>query len=253
MIGGDSDKIYPWDRISDSFDYPITVPAKLIKRLKNIGGLVYILAGSKGDIYYTQGSYARHLVSLPDQVINNSGTIQANIVTWGGLAALDGNLLVGAGVLTTGNSGVYLVNPDNGVIVIDQIPSTGSGNVISFEVTDHLYFFGYASGADYHTTARYTSFETVIQSAFYRVATKTEKGTYSVLECVIAKPAASGNVRVGYRTDTSSSFTTLATFTADSSATTFKSDSIGLIDLENIQVQVEMDGVMELVEVRFLP
>jgi len=248
-----TNKIYPWDRLSDSFNYPIFVPALVIKKLKNVGGLVYILAGTKGDIYYTQGSYVRHLVSLPDQVINNSGTLTASVVTWGGIAALDGNLLVGASVQTSGNSGVYLIDPNTGKIIIDQIPSTGSANVTAFEVTDHFYYFGYAGGADYHTTTRYSALEAVVQSQLYRVATKIGKATYSSLEVVTAKPATTGaQIRIGYRTNTSAGFTTLATYTADSSATTFQTD-IGLIDIENIQIQAEFDDDVELLEIRLLP
>ena len=125
-------------------------------------------------------------------------------------------------VLTSGNSGAYLLYPD-GKLVIDQIPSTGSTNVTAFEVTNHLYTMGYSGGGDYSDVTRYTSFQAVIQSGFYRVATKTEEATYSTLECVIAKPATSGHVRISYRTDTSSSFTTLDTYTADSTNTTFVS------------------------------
>ncbi len=246
-----SNKIYPWDRISDSFTLPINVPEMNVARMKNIGNLVYILAGRKGVIYQTQGSYVRIAKKLPDQVINNSGTLQSNIVTWGGIDSIGGALLFGAGVLTSGNSGAYKLYPD-GRLVIDQLPSAGSANVTAFHVINDFYHFGYASGADEHSSSRYSSFQGVVNSAFYRVATKTGKANYSVMEVVIAKPATSGNVRVSYRTDTSSAFTTIDTFTADSTNTTFKNDGIGLIDIENIQVQAEIDGTMELVEIRLL-
>lgn len=252
IAGSTFNKVYPWDRVSDSFNLPIPFPENNIQRLKNIGGIVYVLVGTYGNIYSTQGSYVKFVKKIPDQVANNSGTIQTNIVTWGGIDALGSALLFGAGVLTSGNSGAYLLYPD-GRLILDQIPSTGSANVTSFQVTNNLYRMGYSGGADKLDSSRYTSFETVIQSEFYKVATKTNKTAYSVLEVVIAKPASSGNVRISYRTDTSSSFTTIDTFAADSSATTFKNDAIGLIDIENIQIQAEMDGTMELMEIRLLP
>jgi len=249
--GNSFNKIYPWDRTSDSFNTPIEVPEKSIKRLKNIGGIIYILAGTLGNIYTTQGSYTRFFTKIPDYLSNNSGTVQSNVVTWGGIASLNGNLLVGANVLTSGNSGVFKIYAD-GRIIIDQIPSSGAANATSINVQNNFYVFGFANGANYHSTDRYSSFETVIHSAFFRVATKTKKGSFSVLEVVTAKPASSGNIRIGYRTNTSSSFTTIDTFTADGSTTVFQNDSIGLIDIENIQIQIEMDGTIELVEVRFL-
>jgi len=112
---------------------------------------------------------------------------------------------------------------------------------------------GYSGGADLVSAARYSSFETVVHSDFFRVSTKTEKSTLSTMEVVIAQPASTGNIRVSYRVDTSSAFTTIDTFVADGVSTTFKNDTIGLTDLENIQVQVEMDGGMELLELRFIP
>ena len=252
IAGNNSDKIYPWNRIDDSFASPIQCPETSIKKLKNAGGLVYILAGKKGYIYSTQGSYVRTAAKLPDQVINNSGTLQSNIVTWGGIDTVNGSLIFGAGVQTSGNSGLYRLYPD-GRLIMEQIPSSGSTNVTAIEATDDFYYIGYASGADTMSTSRYSNFEGVFNSGFYKVSTKTIKATYSVLEVVIAKPASTGSVRVSYRIDTSSSFTTLDTFSANGVDTTFKNDAIGLIDIENIEIQAEIDGNVELLEIRLIP
>ena len=253
LIGGNKlDKVYPWDRISDSFGIPLQVPEYSIKKLENMGGVVYIFAGTNGNIYQTPGTYVKHFVKLPDAVANNSSTLQATVVTWGGVGSFGGKLLVGAGVLTSGNSGVYSIKPD-GTVTIDNIPSTGSTNVTAIVANDEYYTIGYAGGIDVVTTSRYSSYQTVIQSALYRVGTKTTKAKYSTLEVQIADPATTGNIRVSYRRDTTSSFTTLATFSADSSATSFRDAEIGLTDLENLQVQVEMDGNIQLVEVRLIP
>ena len=261
IAGGVFDKIYPWDRVSDSFASPIIVPEWNVRRLKTIGPKMYILAGSKGNVYSTTGIYVALETTLPRQVVNNAGTLQIDEVTWGGIAARNGNLIFGASVITSGNSGVFMLYPDKR-LVIDNMPSTGSANVTAllsrgtFSTTlglaNEFYFLGYAGGADIIGTTRYSSFQGVYHSQFYEVATKTEKGQFSTIECVITKPAASGNVRIGYRTDASSSFTTLATFTADGSTTTFEQD-IGLTDLENIQIQVEIDGLMELKTIRLFP
>jgi len=252
IAGGNTNKIYPWDRTSTSFDIPLEVPEVGIKRLKNNGGLMYILAGTKGNIYQTQGTFVDHVKKIPDYVTNNAGTLQATIVTWGGIALRTGALLFGAGVLTSGNSGVYCLYPD-GRLIIDSVPSTGSSNVTALLASDEFYYMGYSGGADLVSAARYSSFETVVHSDFFRVSTKTEKSTLSTMEVVIAQPASTGNIRVSYRVDTSSAFTTIDTFVADGVSTTFKNDTIGLTDLENIQVQVEMDGGMELLELRFIP
>ena len=252
--GSTFNKIYPWDRVSDSYNLPLVVPENNVYRIKNLGNLVYILAGGVGNIYTTQGTYVRFFKKIPEHLTNNSGTITSNPISWGGIDIVNGALIFGMSVQTSGNSGVYKLYPD-GRLVIDQIPTT-AGNATALQVTDNLYYVGFANGANLTNTARYSSFEGIVQSQFYRVATKTAKAQFSTLEVVIAQPASSGNVRIKYRVDTSSAFGNFpngaTSFAADSSTTTFSAD-IGLMNLENIQVQAEIDGVMELVEIRLLP
>lgn len=259
LISGNSfNKIYPWDRISDSFSLPLPVPENGVYRMKNIGNIVYVQAGTRGNIYLTQGSYVRLFKKLPDYVINNAASTSGG-VTWGGIESRNNELLVGLAASTTANSGVYMIYSDGRIIIISQ-PSTGAANATALAYySAEDFIMGYAGGADtsYGDGARYTSFEAVAQSELYRVATKTEKASYHTLEAQFARTIASvfGNCRVSYRTDLTSSFTTLATYQFTGGTTdvySFETD-IGLIDLENIQVQVEMDGVPELMEIRLQP
>lgn len=250
--GSAKNKIYPWDRVSDSFNLPLDVPENNVQRLKNIGGIVYILAGTWGNIYVTQGTYVDHFKKVPQQIMNNVDTQQSNPITWGGIDSINGKLLFGMTGLTAGSSGSYLLWPD-GRLVMDQIPTAGALRAEAFETTTNFYQMGYNGGIDGHAAYRYSSFEGVVHSGFYRVATKIGKAQYSSLEVVMAKPSSAGGCRIGYRTDTTSSFTTLDTFTADGTNTTFINSEIGLIDIENIQIQVEIDDDFELVEVRLLP
>ena len=72
---------------------------------------------------------------------------------------------------------------------------------------------------------------------------------------IIAKPVA-GHVRIKYRTDITATFGDFpagaVSFTTDTSNFSYEQD-IGLIDVENVQVQVEMDGNVELMEIRLIP
>ena len=264
LIGGNTlNQIYPWDRISDSFNIPLSVPEFSVKKMKNIGGTVYILAGSTGNIYLTQGTYTKWFVRLPVYLTNNAGSIQSNYVTWGGIAAVGASLLVGAGTVTSGNSGVWRIFP-NGRMIIDNVPSAGSTNVTAIYAETEFYIMGYSGGADNFNSAQYgtllyDSFQTVIQSALFRVATKLGKATYSRLEVVLDRPATGGNIRVSYRFDLSSNFSTIDTFSADGTTYIFTSETVGLIDIDDIQVQVEMNdsnfGAVDigLAEIRLFP
>ena len=70
------------------------------------------------------------------------------------------------------------------------------------------------------------------------------------MEVVLAKPATAGSVRVSYRADLSSSFTTIDTFTADSATTIFTNESVGITDIDNIQIQSQ--GIMTAQSVRLI-
>jgi len=254
LIGGNVyNKIYPWNRISDSFGLPLEVSEFSIKRMKNIGNLVYILAGRWGNIYTTQGTYVNHFKKIPTYVINNDYVIQSNPITWGGIVVVNGALLFGLLGQTTNSSGVYKLYPD-GKLIHDNTPSAGSQNVTAIWAKDNFYIMGYTDGIDsFNLTSQYSSgYKTVLHSQFYPVGTKTSKATYSKLEVRIATPASIGSIRVSYRTDKSSSFITLATYAMDGSNLTFESD-IGLTDIENINIQVEMHGNMEFLEVILYP
>lgn len=250
IAGNTYNSIYPWDRISSSYNLPIDVPEVSVKKIKNIGGILYILAGVKGNIYRTLGTTVQFFKKVPDYLVNNSSSLTANPVAWGGIGAVNGSLVFGLSGQTSGNNGVYRLYPD-GRLLMDNMPSTGSASASAIFAENDFYFLGYAGGADSHDFSRYSSFEAVIQSELYRIADKTGKGSYSTLEVQIARPIAAA-VRVGWRSGLSAAFTTLASFTTDSGNTSYKSD-ISLTDLENIQLQIELSGEVELIEIRLIP
>ena len=259
-----SDKIYPWDRISDSFYLPLTVPEKEVWKIKNLGNIVYIQAGRNGNIYQTQGSYVRLFKKIPLSVINNSAKTTTNPMGsdgWGGIDGRNGNLIVGIDCASSGNDGVYVFYPD-GRFVIDNQPLSGAIKPTALFTLGTSYVMGYEGGAGFGATAgtRYSNYEAVIHSGLYRLATKTEKATFSTLEVVTSQVPSSGTnyVRVKYRTDNNpdtafSDFPTEALFTFNSTSDAVQEIDIGLIDIENIQIQIELSGNVELVSLRFIP
>ena len=251
LVGGDTyNKIYPWDRTAASFNLPITVSENSIKKLKNIGNEVYIFAGVKGNIYKTQGSYARHFKKLPWSVVNPNGATGTSIVNWGGVGLQGDALIFGVeAVNNTDNSGLYKLYPD-GRLFFERPITTGSTNVTAIytDGNDEV-FVGYASGADYLGTT-YAANASLVQSELYKVADKIGKATYSNLELQVRNPnTLTGSAVVSYRTDTGTAFTQLTNFTIEQGTTSVRAD-IGLIDIENIQLQIEPTGYTEIYEVR---
>lgn len=246
--------IYPWDRVSDSFGLPLPLPEFGGNKMKNIGNIVYILAGRRGNIYYTLGTYVRPFKTLPVYLLNTDVTTPSSIpLTWGGIASMLGDLIVGVGALS-GQSGTYRLTPD-GHVTIDNMPSTSGSNganATALFAQNDFYSMGYSGGIDKMDTSRYGSLgNVIIQSALYRVGNKAQKATYSQLEIQLASPQI-GSVRVGWRANDTATFTNITTFSPDGTSTSYEFDC-GLIDIENIQIQVEMSGPLELLEVRLNP
>ena len=264
LIGGSKfNKIYPWDRISDSFTDPLIVPEYNISKLKNYGGTAYILAGTWGNIYKTQGSYVRHHVRIPLHLTNNAGFVGSAIVTWGGIAIANGSLLVGLSTALTTHDGVWRIRED-GRVTVDNQPSAGAGIVYSIFAKNDFYDFGYAGGADNFNSVvssniLYNNLEVIAQSPLFKVATKIGKGAFSRAEIVLDRVATGGQARLGYRNDIYSTFTTIGTVTADSANQILTIEDIGLTDIDNIQLQIEMNDSdtgtadFHVIEVRLFP
>lgn len=253
LIGGLSfNKIYPWDRNAISYNLPLLVPEIGIYRMVNLGNQVFVFAGQKGNVYTSQGTYVKFFKKIPEYISNNvATTISTNFVTWGDARIKNGAVVFGMTCASTANAGAYVLYPD-GRLIQDNTPMT-LGNVTALYAENDFYLMGYASNLDVMGAVRYSNYEGVLQSQLYMLASKTQKTIASQLEIQLAQKNTSAHFRVKYRTDEGSSFVdfpTAVSGTTDSSTLSYNFD-IGLIDIENIQVQVEMDGNIRLAEIRF--
>lgn len=251
-----SNRIYPWDRLAQAFDVPLFMPEIGVYRIKNTGNIAYILGGQKGNIYQTQGSYVSWVAKIPNYIINNAGTVVENPVTWGDMAVWLNSVIFGASVQTTGNSGLFRMFFD-GRIIQENTPSTGSNQINALIAETDFYFMGYASNIDNFkdNSARYNNYECVFQSQLYEVGNAIEKAKFSRLEVSVANPNSGDHFRVKSRGDKTSVFADFGTpvnQTTDGATTLYTFD-IGLIDIQNLQLQLEFDGSTEYIEIRLFP
>lgn len=256
--GGASNLIYPWDRSSPSFALPWVCPEVGVYGLKNIGNTIYILNGLRGGIYKSLGYLVQPFRKLPEYVTGNGS---ASTVQWGALGAKNGALLVGVNPPSNPSAaGMYLIFPD-GRMTIDSQPVLGNLLPTVICQTDgEFYRYGYTGGFDGFDGNRISAFGgPQMQSQLYTVGTKTTPATYSQLEVQLDEPGAnSPMIRISYRTSLNASFTTLATFNGDGVSTSFNTD-IGLNNIENIQILVEVVGsassgnAVRVREVRLFP
>ena len=71
LTGGSLNALYPWDRISPSFSYPLYIGDTFIDRMVTVNTNVYIFPGgatSRGRIYVTNGSQANLFFKIPDYI-----------------------------------------------------------------------------------------------------------------------------------------------------------------------------------------
>lgn len=254
LVGGRSfNSIYPWDRSSNSFTLPLLVPEVGIYEMQNLGNIVYIFAGTKGNIYSTQGTYVKHFKALSQYVTNQIGAAQINPMTWGGTAVRNGAVLFGMSTQTTANNGTYILYPD-GRWLMDSTPWGGAQITSAIYAENDFYLGGYVGQIDVPDSNRVASLAAVYESALYKIADKTHKAAFTQLEVQITRPPLSGTsqIKVSWRGDDTSAWNEIATFTTDATTTSFQQDA-GLTDIENIQIQVAMDGNVEVAEVRLFP
>ncbi len=243
LVGGlNSNFIYPWDRSSPSFGLPLISPETSIYGMKNIGNIVWILSGQRGNIYNTMGYFVEFAKKIPEYITQStSGAI--NLVTYGGVGAKNGAFMFGISPLASANAGIYLLFPD-GRLVQDNTPFAGATlPTILGSNSGEFYYSGYAGGVDFTSATRYSTLGTTFAlSQLYLVGTKVGHATFSLLEVQLDQPGtAGGQVRISYRTAITGTFTVLATYTLDGTTTSFDSD-IGLTDIENIQLKVEVSS-----------
>ena len=99
LIGGQNNIIYPWDRSSPHFSYPILLPEYNIHRMVTVNTTTYVFVGNRGRIYQTNGTNAQLFKKVPDHI---SGTVEPYF-TWGGACSVKNQLYFG--LLATTNSG----------------------------------------------------------------------------------------------------------------------------------------------------
>jgi hypothetical protein len=136
MIGGKLNVIYPWDRFSTTYSYPILLAEYNIVKMLTVNTNTYVLVGNRGRIYITNGSQATLYKKIPDHI---SQTIEP-YYTWGGLCSNKNQLYFSFyetkndGTALTTSGGVWGIDLDTKAIRLT--------NTLSYQTT---LYNGYAT------------------------------------------------------------------------------------------------------------
>ncbi len=266
LVGGISFYIYPWDRISTSFSYPLICADANIVRIVSTNSNAYVFAGSRGRIYITNGSQIQIFKKIPDSLTGNPEpyyTWQDALYTRNKLYfTLTATNNAGSALTTMG--GIWVLGLDPGQLPT-QLTTAGSlfnQNQFSYGTYGGscpvLFYSQLASpvgqgiggawvnagvnGIDVGASTPYTNYQTIIQTDIIPIGTFYHPTSNSQVEYKISKPLVAGeSVRISWRGNLTDSFTAFFTSTITGQV----SDATSSVPFEKqqwVQFQIELSS-----------
>lgn len=238
IIGTKGNTLYPWNQIDPTPSGLISLPENNAVSLLTVNNMCYIFAGSRGNIYITNGSTASLVVTVPDYC---TGLIEPYFV-WGGTMYLRGRVFFSIQDQTsthTGNCGGiwsfvptqnFFIGQDTGLSLrMDNRPADGTFNGMSTvlipsqnqfarspqywdarvsSITSPLYSINFTASQPASNSAA------IIQTDLVPTGTLLNKKTFEQVEFKLAAPTDSANVEtvsIGYRNNLTDAFVSLGT------------------------------------------
>lgn len=248
--------IYPWNYVlrPQSHEGPISIRRiKGVSAMLNINDSLYAWVGTRGEIFYYNGSKLIKLKRVPDYI--------TDVVEPGAVVSNFNDVpLFGLENPTTGGGGVYSFGSHNEkyplALNLEYPLSPGQdvnylvGAVGVIGATDNILLAGWKSGSTYgidilNTAVRYASAYFVTR--LMRVATAKDKAIIDGFQIFLDQPlAASQSINIKYRRNTGASWTTVK---LGNNAKTMDYSEIGakseiyvpfkINDVVNLQLRVE--------------
>jgi len=228
LVGGMINNIYPWDRVSTSFSYPLVVAESYIKCIVSTNSTAYIFAGNRGRIYITNGANIDLFKKFPDSISDTTNPYYQ----WGWAIYLKNQLFFSLSATTNDSgttlskyAGVWAYDLNSGALRLSNSLSYGTyagtvpvivpmGNV--FPTGEGIYagWINSTGGIDYTSANPYTNYEARIDTDIIPVGSFYGQKNFTSIEFKLSKPMVSGeSIKVSWRSDLTSSFTLLGTTT----------------------------------------
>lgn len=228
VVGCRSNVAYQWDQVSPQASGFVYLPEANVVNIITVNNMGYAFAGSRGNIYITNGSTASLAMKVPDYT---SGLVEPYFV-WGDAMFLRGRVYFSIQDQISGHTGQcggvwsfiptenYIVGAENvgSALHIENQNSYATYNgraTILIPSRDQAargpqYFSGWVSsissalyGIDKSSTA--TGTQAVIETDIIPIGTFLNKGTLKQVEYKLANPL-TGTIRIKYRNDVETAF-----------------------------------------------
>lgn len=246
LIGCKGNTLYSWNQIDATPTTIIPLPESNVMTMVTVGNLVEVFAGSKGNIYITNGSVASLALTVPDYCAGIAGTPSSYIepyFTWGGAIYLRGRVycsILDQTASKAGNcGGIWSFIPTNNMYIGDDIgislrqenqSSYGTYNGVSTvllasqnqNAISPQYWNGWYSsissplyGIDFTSTTPSTT--AIIETDIVPTGTFLDKLTFRKVEYKLSSPLISGeSVALFYRLNSTDSYTSCGTLVVES-------------------------------------
>jgi hypothetical protein len=235
LVGGKNSAIYPWDRVSTSFTYPIIVPEFNIISIIGTNQNAYVFAGNRGRIYITNGSAIDEYKKIPDTltgIVNpyirwRDASFARNQLYFTFTASTNADVAVEA---VNGGWSIYL--PTDALSMTNKITNSGYSGVTTMAVemppvsnADQPagtsltlgWTVGSTYGVDVGSSSPYDGGEAYIDFDMIPIGTLFNSFTPSQFEWKLSQPLGGNGtaetVALYYRTNLTDSFTLLGTTT----------------------------------------
>lgn len=250
IIGGNN-ALYPWGAFRNpqpiSYDIPVPAPENISKMI-NVLNVLYVFAGSKGNIYQSNGYSMSIMKKIPDSFL---GTIDP---TWviGGVMFHRNKLFFGAlgtsqdsttkvcgvfslvliggstqfslessGAITYESQNSYGSIPTTGNdatnIIIDNNYSVLSSSSVQPDSYISAWFNNSVGGVDYNDTTLWDNYQPTAESDLIPAGTYLQARTFENVEFKLDRPMKNGDsIQLYYRTNFTEGYTLIGTSTATS-------------------------------------
>lgn len=246
LIGGTTNKIFPWNRSATNYSLPILIADNFglvslastypnIPKMVTVNTNVYIFMGNRGRIYITNGTNAQLYKKIPDHI---STTIEPYYI-WGAIGFNKNQLYFGIrATLNDGSTannnygGIWAIDLDSKALrLVNQLSyGTYAGYCTTFiPLTSATpgggFYAGWDNGSSGYgvdsTSTPYTNYQSRIDTDYIPIGLFREQKTFAEVEWKLATPLVSGEgVKISYRAKLSDNFAVIQKNGADWENTT---------------------------------
>lgn len=248
--------IFPYTRTDLTLGIPLKLQENGVNAMIAINNRLYVQAGIEGKFFECDTVTFSEIAKIPNYIINLDGG--SFIVTFPGAIMLHrGKIFFGVSSSSIlGNLGVWSIRLDTKKLQLENTISTGNdGSTASMYINALIslsrdtYMCAWfdnvtpSYGIDrIDNQVRYSNYETAIESPLYHIGESLGNRTIGSIEVHLDKPLATGQgVRIKYRGNLNSAFTTLGTYTysTEGAVLSFNKPAAVMTNLVFLQIRVE--------------